>query len=357
MHSPHWMHPRFRPIADIDTRRTDIDALIAIDAVAGGLAARPQSCVLLERSAWLAPVVAIGDVEGVLVGERRLNARPRAHVKANLLAHVPGKRVGRECQNGDPAIGDQRSLKGCELAHERRRIREIENPGAAGPPRQHQPERMLCARAGEPLDVPGLLVAQKMRAAVAFRPALDGLEEIRPDRLRAQVATPHAAGDGIHQEERHCREDEQSGDVVDFLRPDLDEEEIKPAIRQVEQHRLTGGIRTAIPAQERQPIIDTKRHAEHGPFDAAKCALYPLGINLLARDVERALVIRLRNGRACRCRRVRRSEICALRVSDEICQRRFHRWRFVHRKLRWRSRGTSLSSRRHRRNAHRRRAL
>src|SRR5579871_1474769 len=51
---------------------------------------------LRERGARLAAVVAISAVERPLVGERRLDARPRTHVDAQLLAHEAGERVGRE---------------------------------------------------------------------------------------------------------------------------------------------------------------------------------------------------------------------------------------------------------------------
>ena len=66
-------------------------------------------------------------------------------------------------------------------------------------------------------------------AAVAFDPALDGVEQIGPYRLRAQIAAPDAAAEGVHQEQRDRGEDQQAGEVVDLLRPQLDEEEIEAA--------------------------------------------------------------------------------------------------------------------------------
>ena len=68
--------------------------------------ASPAACsaaALLDRAARLAAIVAIGDVERVFVGQRRLDARPRAHVEADLLAHPAGERIGREGENADPA--------------------------------------------------------------------------------------------------------------------------------------------------------------------------------------------------------------------------------------------------------------
>src|SRR5262249_49474966 len=74
--------------ADVDTGRADIDALIAIDAVARRLALAQQRRVLLDRAARLAAVIAVGDVERMLVGERGLDARPRTHIETDLLAHM-----------------------------------------------------------------------------------------------------------------------------------------------------------------------------------------------------------------------------------------------------------------------------
>ena len=82
--------------ADIDAGRTDVHALQAIDAVAGRLAVLMQRRGLLQRGARLAAIVTIGDVERVFVGQGRLDARPRAHIDADLLAHPAGQRVGRE---------------------------------------------------------------------------------------------------------------------------------------------------------------------------------------------------------------------------------------------------------------------
>ena len=133
--------------ADIDAGRADMHALQAIDAIAGRLAARTQLLGFLRRAARLAAVVAIGDVERVFIGQRRLDARPRAHIEADLLAHVAGERIRRDGENADQDVGDERRLPGGEIVHQRRRVGEIEHPGAAGPPRDHQPDEMLGALA------------------------------------------------------------------------------------------------------------------------------------------------------------------------------------------------------------------
>src|SRR5581483_10085925 len=96
-----------RAVADVDSGRADGNALVAVDAVAGRLSPEARRGGLLDRHARLAVIEAVADVEGILVGERRLDARPRAHIEADLLAHVAGERIGREGQNADPDIGDE----------------------------------------------------------------------------------------------------------------------------------------------------------------------------------------------------------------------------------------------------------
>ena len=160
-------------VADVDAGRAHGDALIAIDAVADRFAERAQLVRLLQRRARFTAIVFVGDVERPFVGERGLDARPRAHVDADLLAHESGEHIGRGRQDRDPDVGDDRRLEGQELLHQRRRVVEIEHPGAAGPPGDHQPDRMLehdFSDAPELHRVLGRVLAHAL-APVALDPA------------------------------------------------------------------------------------------------------------------------------------------------------------------------------------------
>src|SRR6476620_5390599 len=216
-----------RPVPNIDPGGTDVDALIAIDAVAGRHALRPQRCALLHRTARLTAIVAVGHVERVLVGERRLNARPWAHVKTDLFAQVARKRIGREREDADPDIGDERRFEYRQFLYQRRGIGEVEHPRAAGPPSEHQPQEVLEATAPDSFDCPRLPVALQVLATISLDPALDRLEQVGPYRLRTQITEPYAPGDRVHQEQGHCRQDEEPGEIVNLLRPELDEEEVE----------------------------------------------------------------------------------------------------------------------------------
>ena len=135
---------------------------------------------------------------------------------------------------------------------------------------------------------PAPFVAEDTLAPVAFDQALHRVEEIGPDRLRTQITAPHPAGHGVHQEQGHGRDDQKAGKIIDLLRPQLDEEEIEPAMRKIDQHGLVGRAGSAIPAHERQQVICRQRQAEDGPLDPAEPAVNRLRIDLFARLVERA---------------------------------------------------------------------
>src|SRR5689334_7013343 len=111
---------------------------------------------------------------------------------------------------------------------------------------------MLGAFAGPGSERPLASVALHVFAAVAFNQAFDREEQIGPHRLRAEIAAPDAPGDGVHQKQADCRQDQQAGEVIDFLRPQLDEEEIETPARKVDQHRLRWGAGAAVPAYEWQ---------------------------------------------------------------------------------------------------------
>jgi len=131
-----------RPIADVDARRADLDrnSLQSMQSPTF-FAARLRRLGFLQRQPRLAAIVAIGDVERMLVGQRRLDARPRAHVEADLLAHVAGEDIGREGQHADRGVGDEGRLQG----------RQIDDQGSARrrnrAPRRRRSTRRSAARA------------------------------------------------------------------------------------------------------------------------------------------------------------------------------------------------------------------
>ena len=63
-----------------------------------------QVSPFLCGAARLAAVAAIGDGQRLVVDHRRLDARPGAHIGADLLAHQPAQRIGGEGEAGDGGI-------------------------------------------------------------------------------------------------------------------------------------------------------------------------------------------------------------------------------------------------------------
>ena len=132
----------------------------------------------------------------------------------------------------------------------------------------------------------GLGVALHALVAVAFDQALDPHEEIGPHRLRTGVAAPDAAEQAGDQEQRDRAHDQQAGQVVDVLRPELEIEEVEALVPDRQQHRLVRLVDAAMPAQPGQQIVDAEADDQHRPFEAAHRAVHRLRIDPHAVGVE-----------------------------------------------------------------------
>jgi hypothetical protein len=129
-----------------------------------------------------------------------------------------------------------------------RRVGEVEDERAAGTERDKQPDECLAPISAIRRTVSGAFIFQAV-AAVAFDQPFDQQEEIGPDRLRTGEAAPHAAGERIRQDQDRRSQDHQPGDVVELLRPDLDEETVEAPMFEVEQDGL---VQLARPRSQRR---------------------------------------------------------------------------------------------------------
>ena len=244
--------------------------------------------VLLERRARLAAPLLVGDDVAVLVEERRLEARPGAHVGAHLLARPAGEQVGRRGEQAEEEVLGEGGVAGQDRPGHGRRVVEVHDPGAAGERGDEQPGRVLRHLLEDLLARDsGALVQTDPRAAVALDPALDPHEQIGPHGLRAGEAAPHAARDAGREEQTERAEQQQSGQVVDFLRPDLDPQEVRAAGRHVDQERLIRHARAAVPADPGAEVVDAEQQDQHRPLDRAEAAADLLGIDLDPIGIER----------------------------------------------------------------------
>src|SRR5450432_3558536 len=95
-------------------------------------------------------------------------------------------------------------------------------------------------------------------APVTLDQTLDGVEQVRPHGLRAEISAPDPSADRIHQKECNGSDNQQPGKIVDLLRPQLDEKEIEPAIWDIDQNCLAWSTQTTVPSDERQQIVDAE---------------------------------------------------------------------------------------------------
>ena len=262
-------------VADVDAHGADHDALVAVDASAPAL----PGGALLVRTARLAPVDPVGDLQGVLVDQGALDARPGAHVGAHLLAQGPGEDIGGEGQEGAEDIGRGGRLAGPELDQDGRGVMEIEDPGAPGAEGDAQPHQVLAGLSPGLVEGPGRRVPPHAGVTVALEQALDLDEEVGPDRLWTGIAAPEPAKEGAGQEQGEGGHHQEAGDEIDFLWPELQVEEIEAPPGEVDQDRLVRQAARAIPADPGRDVVDRQGGDHQGPLQVPPGAPDLLGID------------------------------------------------------------------------------
>ncbi len=175
-----------------------------------------------------------------------------------------------------------------EIEEHRRRIIEVQDEGAAGSRRDQQP-RYVRHRLLEDLgDTPRLLIEPDAGVAVALPEPLHGNHEVRPHGLPTEIAAPDAPGDRADEEEAKRGDNQEAGDEIEFLRPDLEAEEEQAAIGHVDQDRLIRKPSSAIPPNPRSRIIDAHADEHHEPLYIAEKPACELGIDFLPAGVLKA---------------------------------------------------------------------
>ncbi len=213
--------------------------------------------------------------------------RPGAHIDAHLFAHEPAEDEGRRGQYGDGAIGDRGRLSGPEVCRQRRCVGEIHDPRAASPEGDGQIDAIFDRPLRQLFGRPWTIRQPDLRVAVAVDEPVDMLEQVGPHRLRTGIAAPGAPDRTGDEEQPDPRHDEQARDIIEFMRPDLDLEHVETPVREVDEHRLIGRVRTTIPADPRRSIIDRQGHRHDRPFEAAEGAVHRFRVNTLPRYIKR----------------------------------------------------------------------
>ena len=269
-------------VADVDPRRADVDAGHTIDAIAGA------GIALL--AARLSAPVSVGNGQCLGVHHRRLNARPGTHVVADLLAHETAEDEGGGGQDRDGDPGDCGGSERGKAGGQCRRIGEIEHPSPAGCDGYQQPDRPFGQPQPQLARSPRRIPETHTGVAVTLDPAFDQNEQVGPDGLRAGIAAPDAAQRRSEQKQAKPCHDQQTGDEVELVRPDLDPEEIEPPVGHIDQHRLIGQVRSAVPSDPRRDVIDAQRHTHDPPLQIAVESLHAARKDRLSRGVKRLLI-------------------------------------------------------------------
>ena len=277
-------------IADVDPGRAHLPAQAAVDAMAAVL----EGLVVLGGAPRLPAPFLVGDDQRVLVEHGALKTRPRAHVDAQLFARPAGEYVSGGAEQESEAVDGRRRLTGEEVDDEGRRIDEVHDPGAAGRQGDQQPDRVSGQLLSDLGEGERPLLEANAGIAVTLDLALHPHEQVGPYRLRAGEPAPHPTKPGGGQKQPDSADDQQAGQVVDLLRPDLDEEEVGPPPRQVDQERLIGSVRAAVPTNPRADVVESEEDPQGGPLqpaeealDAARVDLGPAGIERLFHGLRR----------------------------------------------------------------------
>jgi hypothetical protein len=83
-----------------------------------------------------------------------------------------------------------------------------------------------------------LAIEADLGVAIALPEPLNGDHEVGPHRLRTSISAPDTASDRGDEEQRERGNDQQTRDVVELLRPDLEWTDQKPLVGKIDQERL-----------------------------------------------------------------------------------------------------------------------
>ena len=239
---------------------------LVLGALSGGTFAFSQ----IALSARLSAPVAIGDRDRVGVHHRGLDTRPGTHIDTDLFPHKAPQQKCRGGQDRDGHIGHRSRVERDQIKGQLRCIGKVEHPRPACRHRNPQPKHPFGDAQAQFACAPARVMQSDAGIAVALDPAFDKDEQIGPDRLRAGITTPHTPQSRGKQKQPKPRHDQQTGDEIEFMGPDLDPEEIEPPMRQIDQHRLIRQVGPAVPPQPRGEIIYPQRNGHDTPLKAAE---------------------------------------------------------------------------------------
>jgi len=216
---------QLQAVADVDTGRADIDAAPAVDAVG-------RFGVGWFAAGFAASFV-VADVDGVVVGEGRLEAAVRAHDDAELLAKPCEAEIedgGEESHHPEgPDMVEGAAAHHSPEAFERDEIRQED---VRDDQRDDEVEEPFRAAPQDLVAVPRGAVESPPGRAVAFEPELDAtVDVIEEDRVGAGPAAPQAAEKRRHEKEGEAEPGDQKEQNPKVLGREGETEEINLRFR------------------------------------------------------------------------------------------------------------------------------
>lgn len=104
--------------------------------------------------------------------------------------------------------------------------------------------------------------------------------QIGPDRLRTGKAAPDAAEQGRRKKQTYGGDNQNPGDIINFLGPDDDVEKIPAPGRKVQQDHLIGNAFAPVPTEPRNDVIDAEQNPQGRPFERPEGPLNIARVNL-----------------------------------------------------------------------------
>ena len=200
-------------------------------------------------AARLAPLAVIAHLLGPLIQHTALNARPRAHIDAELFAPPPRHQIGHGGKTAEKTVQHGRGLTTQHIQRRLDRIGEIKGKSRPGQCRYDQPGQMLDPLAPNLIPGPGAMIQLLAVIGIALGPAFDADEQIGPHRLRTGKAAPDPSIQAGGQEQPQRRHHQHRHQEIKVLRPQLGPEQIGPHLGKAEQQGLVGQVRPPVPAQ------------------------------------------------------------------------------------------------------------
>ena len=221
-------------VADIDTGGADLDAAVAVDAVAGGGVG--------GFAPGFAACFVVADDDGIVVGEGGLDAAVGAEDDAELFAEPGEGEVEGAGEEEDDAEGDVRGRGGLRrcICPERGEGDEVGEEDVGDGGGGDEVEGVFEDAFGDFWNGPWGGVELAAGGGIAVDEAFDAAEDVlEEDGVGAGPAAPEAAEEGGDEEEGEAEAGEEEEAEPEILGDEGDAEEVEAAVVDVEED---GGV-------------------------------------------------------------------------------------------------------------------